>query len=127
MNLNLYPPRKKQLFRQLRGALIANDISNDDLGRLLNRAASHVSRCLNGHAQFTLAEQYIIMEAIREKPENMHKIFPKDGIDKDFKEDRQYATEIPAEKESVEELQLLSPVNVGKIGNRDVFITISYR
>ena len=118
---------RTQKFRKLRNLLRNADINNHYLADLIDRGTDYVSRCLNGKGQWTLTEMYIILDAIGEKLENMHKVFPKDGIDKDFKDNRKGTNDTPAVKEIPEELQLLPPVKVGKIGNRDVFITISYR
>lgn len=72
------PPKKT--FIQLRSALLANDISNPILARLLNRGTDYISRCLNGKAQWNLAEQYTILKAINRPASDMHLIFPEGGI-----------------------------------------------
>lgn len=74
-------PRKKELFKKLRGGLIANDISNTELSQLISRGADYVSRCLNGKAQWNLDEQYIIMDAIHRPYKELYLIFPPGGID----------------------------------------------
>ena len=74
-------PRKKELFKRLRGDLIANDISNSDLSQLINRGTDYVSRCLNGKAQWNLDEQYIIMDAIHRPHKEVYLVFPPGGID----------------------------------------------
>ena len=74
-------PKKKRLFRRLRGELIANWLTNSDLGRIMNRGECYVSRCLNGKAQFTLAEQYAIMDAIKRPYCDLYLIFPPGGKD----------------------------------------------
>lgn len=71
---------KKILYKQLRGALIANEISNAMLARMLNRGSDYISRCLNSRAQFTLAEQYAILKAINRPASEMHLIFPEGGL-----------------------------------------------
>ncbi len=69
--LTVYTPRKKDQFRRLRGKLLANGLQNADVGLVLNRSAEHISRCLNGKAQWGLAEQYAIMDAIHRPSDNM--------------------------------------------------------
>lgn len=118
----------KSKFRKLRALMLNAGFDNSSLGELLGRAASHISRCLNAKSQWKLDEVYKILEAVGEKPENIHEIFPKDGIDKDYMENRQGdISGTPTTKDGTEYLQLLPPVKVGRIGNCDVFIAISYR
>lgn len=81
MPINTYGIRKEKLFRRLRGELMANGLQNPDVGRLINRSADYVSLCLNGKAQWDLAEQYLIMDAINRPYSDLHIIFPKDGHD----------------------------------------------
>lgn len=120
-------PRKRELFKRLRCEFRAYGLRSSDVARLIGSGTDYVSRCLNGKAFWKMDEMYKILEAIGEKPESLHQVFPKGGIDKDIKVNRQGAKSTFAVKESSEELQLLPPVKVGNIGNRDVFITISYR
>lgn len=82
--LTVYTPRKKDRFRRLRGELLANGLQNADVGHVLNRSAEHISRCLNGKAQWGLAEQYAIMDAIHRPYRDLHIIFPPNGNDDVF-------------------------------------------
>jgi hypothetical protein len=116
---------RKPRFRKLRALLRNADIEHSYLAEIIGRSPGHVSSCLNGKAQWKLDEVYKILDVLGEKPENMHKIFPKDGVDKDFKNQRK-GSNVSA-VDNTEELPLLPPIYVGKIGERDVYVTIFYK
>lgn len=73
--------RKKKPFAALRGAMITCGLENTDLANIIGRSATHVSRCLNNKAQFTLSEQYIILRKLNRPVQDLHKLFPENGVD----------------------------------------------
>jgi hypothetical protein len=83
MQLNTNRPHNKhnKLFKVLRGVMMANDMQVPDIAVLIGRSVPHVSRCLNNKAQFMLSEQYVILRRFNRPKEDLHKVFPENGID----------------------------------------------
>jgi antitoxin component HigA of HigAB toxin-antitoxin module len=66
-------------FAALRGAMITLGLENTDIARIIGKSATHVSRCFNGHADWTLSDEWAIMAALRRPDSELHVIFPKGG------------------------------------------------
>ena len=69
-----------KLFTFLRGRIISAGYENRELAKDVGCSENHLSRCLNGHADFDLPLQHRIIEKTRGKTEEMHLYFPKNGI-----------------------------------------------
>ena len=68
-------------YKLLRDLLHECEITNAMLASELGiRSTATVSRKLNDHSPWTSDEMYRILELVNEKPERMHEIFPKNGI-----------------------------------------------
>ena len=70
----------RRKFEILRRKLAGAGIEQRDVAKRINRGEAHVSRCMNGKAQWTMDEMYKIMDMLNEPYENMQNLFPKDGI-----------------------------------------------
>lgn len=73
--------KKNDRFNYLRRRLSAHGIDITYLCELLGREYSYTNDRLRGYAPWSQKDQYIIMEAVNEPAENLHLMFPKDGID----------------------------------------------
>lgn len=116
-----------QRFRKLRTLLRNADIGHRYLAELLGKSTSYISPRMTAKTSWKLDEAYKILEILNEPLDMIYEIFPKDGISNEVHEYRDSVLrgEIPRDDNS--KLPLLPPIHVGKIGRRNVFITISYQ
>lgn len=75
-------------FELLRGALTTAGVEHAYLAELLGFSRCHISHCFNLKAQWTLGDQYKILDIINQPPETLHKYFPRDGVDNEIHEYR---------------------------------------
>ncbi|MGI6161597.1 MAG: hypothetical protein ACOYJD_06150 [Christensenellales bacterium] len=73
-------PESARLFQRLRSEMTLRGLTNIDIFALIERSPQHVSRGLNGGAEFTLSEQYKILHYIGRLASDMLLIFPDGGI-----------------------------------------------
>lgn len=69
------------MYNYLRGRLKQLGYLDRDLCDVLGVTASGVSRRMTNKTPWNIDEMYTLLELCRDKPENMHLYFPKDGRD----------------------------------------------
>lgn len=70
----------KRPYSVLRGQMVVQELTQDDLARKLLVTRTTISNKLCGVHSWTQTEMYIIMDLLRWPYERMHELFPKDGI-----------------------------------------------
>lgn len=64
----------------LRSRMREKGILQKDIAEILKCHINHISNMLNGKAQFTLKDQYRIMDILEWPYDRMNELFPKNGI-----------------------------------------------
>lgn len=71
---------KPKLFAYLRSILYRYGWGEVELGWLLDLSVVSVSRRLNAHDPFLQTEQYLVMDEFEIPYNQLHKVFPKNGV-----------------------------------------------
>lgn len=66
-------------FQLLRGAMYANEITQNDMARHLRISVHTISSRLNGHTEWTLEEIYTILDLLGQAPSEIINLFPRHG------------------------------------------------
>lgn len=67
-------------YAKLRGLLLEYDITQEHLARVLLLSKTSVSKRMMGHWPWQLDECYKILDMVHQPPEELHAVFPRDGI-----------------------------------------------
>ena len=66
-------------FKLLRDKLRSCEITQEILAEELKVGTDTISRKINAHFPWTLDQMYAILDLIGEKPDSMHRYFPRNG------------------------------------------------
>ena len=66
-------------YKLLRDKLRSCEITQEMLAEELRVGTDTISRKINAHFPWTVDQMYTILDLIGEKPESMHKYFPRNG------------------------------------------------
>lgn len=72
-------PRRRTLYRRLRGLLAENDMTQADLARPTGLSVSAINQRMAGRADWTAGQMYAVMDYFRIPDDQLHIIFPKGG------------------------------------------------
>lgn len=72
--------QKQRLYETLKEKMKGKDIDQQYLAELLDRSPGYITSRMTGRGWWTMAEMYKIMELINCPADQLHVIFPKDGV-----------------------------------------------
>lgn len=64
------------LYKELRKALLDNDMTSINLCEIINRSAGYVSNCMSGKSTLKIKEAYQILTELELPHEDFYKYFP---------------------------------------------------
>lgn len=82
------PVPKSGLYGELRMLMKANGMDTEQTARRIGRRTSYFSQRMNGHASFTVAEAYTLLDLFGVPHERLHEVFP--PVRKDVTERRKH-------------------------------------
>jgi hypothetical protein len=59
--------------------MVTLGLENTDIAKIIGKSATHVSRCFNLKADWTMSDEWAIMAAIHRPDSDLHLIFPRCG------------------------------------------------
>lgn len=71
---------RERLYGDLRGAMTAAEITQQDVARVLRRSLPYVSACFNGRKSWELSECYKVMDMLHLDKRGVYKYFPPGGV-----------------------------------------------